>query len=273
MFGATFYHGSIRKYITLFGTLFNEVFIRRYDSDGNVVKLIKIPITYGPKDKVIARINADPNLDRPFAIILPYMSFELKSITYDPTRHLHTIGKSPYLASGNKNLANYNYNPVPYTLNFELNVMVKNAEDGSKILEQILPYFTPDWTATIRIIDDPEIIVDIPTIIGQPTCQDSYDNGGLGDRRVLTWTIPFTMKGYVYGPIRKSKIIKEARINVGYKSRDQDTLDDVGTYETLVTVPGLTVDGKPTSNVTESVAYSEIDWTDDYGYATYIERE
>jgi hypothetical protein len=81
------------------------------------------------------------------------------------------------------------------------------------------------------------------------------------------------MKGTIYGPVRKSKIIKEARINVGYKAKDQDTLDDVGVYETIVMVPGLTANGEPTSNVSESVAYSEIDWTDDYGYASYIERE
>lgn len=271
MFGATFYHGSIRKYIILFGTLMNEIYIRRYNSNGDVVNLIKIPITYGPKDKVIARVNSDPNLDKPFSIVLPYMSFELKSIQYDPERKLPTIGRAAYLNS-NKNIANYMYNPVPYTLNFELNVMVKNAEDGSKILEQILPYFTPDWTATIRIIDDPEIIIDVPTIIGQPTCQDTYDNGGLGDRRVLTWTIPFTMKGYVFGPVRKSKIIKEARINFGYKEGVNDELINVNSFETIVTVPGLTANGTPTSNVSESVAYSEIDWTDDYGYASYIER-
>jgi hypothetical protein len=273
MFGSTFYHGSIRRYIILFGTLMNEIFIKRYKADGTLDKLIKVPITYGPKDKVIARVNADPNLNKPFAIVLPYMSFELKSITYDADRHLQTTGRSPFLNLNNKNVANYMYNPVPYNLNFELNVMVKNAEDGSKILEQILPYFTPDWTATIRIIDDPEILIDVPTLIGQPSSQDTYDNGGLGDRRVLTWTIPFTMKGTIYGPVRKSKIIKEARINVGYNAKDRDTLDQVGIYETIVTVPGLTVDGKPTSNVSESVAYSEIDWTDDYGYASYIERE
>ena len=272
MFGATYYHASIRKYIILFGTLMNEVFIRRYDADGNLVKLIKIPITYGPKDKVVARINADPNLDKPFSIVLPYMSFELKSMAFDPDRHLASVGRASYLTSDNKNVANYIYNPVPYNFSFELNVMVKNAEDGSKILEQICPYFTPDWTATIRIIDDPEIIVDIPTLIGQPTSQDTYDNGGLVDRRVLTWTIPFTMKGYLFGPVRKSKIIKEARINLGYKEGVESSLDTVQGYETIVTVPGLTADGQPTSNASLSVPYSEIDWTQDYGYASYIER-
>lgn len=269
MFGATFYHGTIRKYVILFGTLFNDIYIRRYDQAGNMVKLIKVPVTYGPKEKVISRINADPNLNRPFSVILPYMSFQMTSVQYDTSRKLTTVGQMVH-PNSNKDIAQYNYNPVPYNINFELSIMVKNAEDGSKIMEQILPYFTPDWTASIRVIDNPEIVVDIPTILNSVDVQDSWE-GNFTERRAIIWTLKFTMKGYIYGPMRKSKIIKLAKVDMGYKMNFEDTLENTRVYETVTVQPGLTVDGKPTSNVENSVPYSEISWEDDYGFAETIE--
>lgn len=271
MFGQTWYHGSIRRYIILFGTMFNDIYIRRYDAAGNMVKLIKVPITYGPKEKAIARIQSDPNLNRPFALSIPYMSFELNSVQYDGTRKLNTINQIVNIDPNNKNLARYNYNPVPYNLNFTLSCAVKNAEDGAKIMEQILPFFTPDWTATIKIIDNPEIIVDIPTLLTDVQAADSWE-GNFIDRRSLVWTLKFTMKGYLYGPTRKSKIIKKALANIKFKlPSDGDTaIGDTDTYfvaETMTVQPGLTANGQPTSNVSESVDYSEISWTDDYGFA------
>jgi len=270
VFGQTWYHGSIRRYIILFGTMFNDIYIRRYDNAGNMVKLIKIPITYGPKDKVIARIQADPNLNRPFAAILPYMSFELNSVQYDTSRKLNTINQIVNTDS-NKNLARYNYNPVPYNFNFTLSCMVKNAEDGAKIMEQILPFFTPDWTATVRIIDDPEIIVDIPTLLNDVQVTDTWE-GNFTERRALVWTLKFTMKGYLYGPTRKSKIIKKAKTNIKFKlAQDSNTaIGNTESYfvaETITVQPGMTANGEPTSNVAESVDYSEISWTDDYDFA------
>lgn len=270
MFGHTFYHGSIRKYIILFGTLFNQIYIRRFDAAGNMVKLIKIPITYGPKDKVIARVQQDPNLNKPFSVVLPYMSFEMIDVQYDSSRKLNTVGQMVHLNDTNKNLADYNYNPVPYNFTFELNIMVKNAEDGSKILEQILPFFTPDWTAAIKIIDDPLIVVDIPTILGDVKSADSWE-GDFLTRRVLTWTLRFTMKGYLFGPMRKSKIIKQAMVDLGFKMNAEDTLTDMRVYETITVKPGLTANGQPTSNAEATVPYSEISWEDDFGYVETIE--
>lgn len=250
--------------------MFNDIYIRRYDAAGNMVKLIKIPITYGPKDKVIARINEDPNLNRPFALTVPYMSFELNSVQYDTSRKLNTINQIVNTDT-NKNLARYNYNPVPYNFNFTLSCMVKNAEDGAKIMEQILPFFTPDWTATIRIIDDPEIIVDIPTLLNDVQVTDTWE-GNFTERRALVWTLKFTMKGYLYGPTRKSKIIKKAETNIKFKlAQDSNTvIGNTASYfvaETITVQPGMTANGEPTSNVAESVDYSEISWTDDYDFA------
>lgn len=270
MFGHTFYHGSIRRYIILFGTLFNEIFIKRFDADNNLVKIIKVPITYGPKDKVIARIQQDPNLNKPFSVILPYMSFELLDAQYDSSRKLNTVGQMVQFNESNKNVANYNYNPVPYNFTFQLNIMVKNAEDGSKILEQILPFFTPDWTASIKIIDEPLIVVDVPTILTDVKSQDTWE-GGFLERRALIWTLTFTMKGYVFGPLRKSKIIKQAQVDLGFKMNTGDTLTDMRVYETIKVQPGLTANGEPTSNAELSVPYSEISWEDDFGYVETIE--
>lgn len=272
MFGATWYHGTIRRHVILFGTLFNDIFIRRYDANGNVVNLLKVPITYGPKDKVIARLQADPNLDRPYSVILPYMSFEMTNVRYAGDRKLPTTQKIPFINTTNRNLSTYTYNPVPYDLEFKLYILVKNTEDGTKILEQILPYFTPDWTTTIKIIDSPEIIMDIPTILNSVNSQDTWE-GNFVDRRYITWTLTFTMKGYLFGPIKTSKIIKKAITNISFSSNSQAIIpDDLTRVDESITItPGLTANGQPTSNSAESVDYSEIDWNDDYGYIVDVE--
>lgn len=272
MFGSTWYHGTIRRYVILFGTLFNDIYIRRYDAAGNVINLIKVPITYGPKDKVLARLEADPNLNRPYATILPYMSFEMLDVKYAGDRKLATTVKVPYLNTQNRNLSTFVYNPVPYDLTFRLNILVKNAEDGAKILEQILPFFTPDWTTTIKIIDDPQIILDIPTVLNQVNSQDTWE-GNFVDRRYITWTLTFTMHSYLFGPIKKSKIIKKAISNVLFTDKVDGILPDDATRidETITITPGLTANGQPTSNSAESIDYSEIDWNDDYGYIIDIE--
>jgi hypothetical protein len=132
---------------------------------------------YGPREKALARVNSDPNLDRPWAAVLPIMTFKLVSFYYDGNRHLNTlnrwIGKRP--GPGSKNVVPNVFNPVPYTFNFELQVTVKNAADGPKIVEQIAPFFTPDWTATVKLIDDPEVIVDIPTILNPIDLEDTWE--------------------------------------------------------------------------------------------------
>lgn len=234
---------------------------------------MRVPITYGPKDKVLARLNSDPNLDRPYSIILPYITFQVTNIKYAQDRKLNTASRQPYL-SANKNYSTYVYNPVPYDLEFQMTIIVKNAEDGSKILEQILPFFTPDWTTTIKIIDDPVIIIDVPLILNTVQSQDNWE-GAIGDRRYLTWTLTFTMKGQLFGPIAKSKIIKKAITNIAFNSNVSTDLttsyNDRRVDEIITVTPGLTVDGRPTSNAAESIDYSLIDWNDDYGYVVNVQ--
>ena len=205
MFGSTWYNGTLRKYIILFGTLFNNVYINRQLNSGQIAQTIKVPLTYSPKEKMLARLKGDPNLNRPVAMTLPVMSFEILGMEYDPTRKLNTINKFVNIKNTDKSQQKFQYNPVPYNIQFNLNIMVKNAEDGNRILEQILPYFTPEWTATVNLVPDMGIKLDIPIILDSVDMQDSYE-GDFGERRAMIWTLSFILKGYIFGPTKKQKV-------------------------------------------------------------------
>lgn len=272
MFGQTFYHGSIRKYVILFGTLFNDIIIDRENASGSSVESIKVPLVYSPKEKMLARLNQDPSLDRKYAVQLPRMGFEMTSMQYAPDRKLVTIDRRVKEHSTLTGKLNYIYNPVPYDMTFSLYVMVKNAEDGTRILEQILPYFTPEWTASVNLIPEMDIVMDIPLVLINVTPQDTYE-GGFTDRRALIWTLDFNMKGYVFGPVKRSGVIKLANTNFYDATSFTDINDAVGESDVLENIrvrPGLTANGEPTSNSAESVAVSQISANDNYGYITVI---
>lgn len=268
MFGSKFYHGSIRKYVTLFGTLFNDIEIDRVASDNSVYQTIKVPISYGPKEKVLARLDQDPNLNRKYAVLLPRMSFELTNINYASERKLPTINRNVSVSADTAKSLLYQYNPVPYDFMFTLNVMVKNAEDGTRILEQILPYFTPEWTPTISVIPEMDISMDIPVVLLDVVSQDTYE-GNFEERRNLTWTLNFIVKGYIFGPVRKAGIVTLANTNF-FDATSFDSIETApGNVEELQSqniIPGLTANGLPTSNSTISVSRSEISANDNYGY-------
>lgn len=235
---------------------------------------IKVPITYAPKDKMLARIEQDPNIDRPTGVVtLPMMSFEMAGFFYDPQRKLATVGRSAYRYNDDPDKLRYQYNPVPYDIQFKLYIYVKNAEDGTKIVEQILPYFTPDFTVTLKLIPDMNINMDIPTVLNTVEQTDTY-NGAFTVRRAIIWTLTFTMKGYVFGPVKKSAIIKYS--NTAFYVPDvQKLTDGVGNSDPVVTVtvqPGLLANGSPTSNSALSVPVDEILATDDFGYVVNIEE-
>lgn len=214
MFGTTFYHNTLRKYVILFGTLFNNIHIIRRDSTSEPgLQSIKVPLSYGPKEKTLSRVMGDPTLSREFAIVLPRMSFELISMNYAGQRKLPTVNKITHktMADDEQQL-NYTYNPVPYDLQFQLNIMVKNADDGTQIVEQILPYFTPDWTATINVLPDVALTMDIPIVLNSVDNTDTYE-GDYETRRALIWTLNFTLKGYLFGPVKKQGLIKTAIVN------------------------------------------------------------
>ena len=185
-------HGLIRKYVIVFGSLFNDLIIQR-NNNGSRMQTLSVPIAYGPKQKFLVRLETDPNLDREIAISLPRLGFELTGISYDPVRKLNSTQKNSYVFS-DKTLLKTQYTPVPYNIDFILSIMVKNADDGTQILEQILPYFKPEWNTSVNIIPDMNISMDIPTVLNSVSLQDAYDADFMS-RRVLMWDLNFTMKG------------------------------------------------------------------------------
>lgn len=271
MFGSTFYFSTTRKYVTLFGSLFNDIHITRTNSSGDVTQVIRVPITYGPKEKMLTRVTEDPNLDRKTAIQLPVMSFEMTNFDYDGSRKLSTVGKKVVLNSDDPDKLNYQYNPVPYNIGFSLFVYVKNAEDGSKIIEQILPYFTPDWTISAQLIPEMNETKDIVVVLNSLRLEDSYEQD-FKERRALIWIMNFTLKGYFYGPVKTSKIIKFVNTQFFIASTD-NIADAVGVDEAVATIeiqPGLTANGEPTANADLSIPVADIVASDDFGYVTTI---
>tara|TARA_B100000029_G_scaffold423191_1_gene430259 strand:+ start:5637 stop:6575 length:939 start_codon:yes stop_codon:yes gene_type:complete len=216
MLGQTFYHQTIRKYVALFGTLFNDINIEKKDSGGNVLSRQKVPIAYGPKQKFLTRINQDASLDRQVAIQLPRLGFEMTGMAYDPVRKLNTMGSLTHeeTINGNRNVKKM-FNPSPYIFDFSLYAFVENAEDGTQILEQILPFFTPEFNVTVNIITDMGLSIDIPIIIQSATSEDSYE-GEFSARRTIIWTISFMMKGFIYPDIKSGQSIIKT-IEVAFK--------------------------------------------------------
>lgn len=262
------------------GTLLNNIRITRTDSSGNVTALLKVPITYAAKDKMLARVLQDPALDKTSAVpALPMISFEMGKMTYDGTRKLNTIGKVSVKDATDSNKFKYQYNPVPYNIEFKVFVYVKNAEDGTKIIEQILPYFTPDWTTTVNLIPEVNVTMDIPIVLNNINQTDKYD-GEYSERRAIIWELDFVLKGYLYGPVKTSGIIKFIRTQYYIPTVADGYLADargVTPMAEKVTIqPGLdangdpiTYIGKPNAN-TGTLPYTEINADDDYGFITQI---
>ena len=211
MFGTYFYHQTSRKMVVAFGSLFNNIEVRRTDSAGAVTEVIKIPLSYGPKDKMLTRISADPNLNPKVALTVPRMGFELLSMTYDGVRKLNTMGRN--VKKGTTSGLKKQYNPVPYNWDFSLYIFVKNAEDGTQVLEQILPFFTPDFTVTMTIISGMTVKHDIPLVLNSVTSEDTYE-GDFATRRSIIWTLSFMMKGFLYPDISdNAKIITSSIVD------------------------------------------------------------
>lgn len=282
MFGDPFYFSLIRKYVILMGTLVNNIRITRTDKNGNVTALLKVPVTYAPKDKMLARVLQDPGIDRPTATApLPLISFEMGQMRYDGSRKLPTINKVSVKSATDANKFKYQYNPVPYNIEFKLYIYAKNAEDGTKIIEQILPFFTPDWTTTVNLIPEMEVTMDIPIVLNNINYNDTYD-GEFVKRRAIVWSLDFVCKGYLYGPVKSGGIIKFIENNFYIPNRETPVIDQVGSLpvsERVTIQPGLSNTGGPINYYggpnanTGTLPYNQIQITDDFGYITEIYNE
>lgn len=205
MFNNEFYHETIRRYVIVFGTMFNDMVVHRRNAAGTIVKRLKVPIAYGPRAKFLSRIKQDPTLTKPDAISLPRMSFQIVGYNYDPARKLQTIGQMRG-AVANTSLNGAVYNPVPYNIDFELSIYVLNAEDGTMLIEQILPFFTPEWTNTMKLVDDIDLRMDVPVVLNTINTEDTYEDA-YENRRTIIHTLNFTMKGYIFGPVKNKDVI------------------------------------------------------------------
>jgi len=212
MFGSTYSHNIIRRSIIAFGTLFNDIHITRKDVSGKETQSLKVPLAYGPRQKFLARLRDDPNLNEATAITLPRIGFELSGIEYDPDRKLNKLAKVRKVKGTKGTQMESAYQPVPYNINFELFIMAKNSDDGVQIVEQILPYFQPEYTVTLKTVDSMDIKRDVPMVLTGTSYEDTYD-GDFVTRRAIIYTMSFVAKTYMYGPVTTSEQITKVDVN------------------------------------------------------------
>ena len=214
MLGQQFYHETMRNVIVAFGTLFNNIHLVRKNNSGAVIQTMKVPLAYGPRQKWLTRLDSDANLDTKVAITLPRLGFEIQNLTYDPSRKLNRVQKFKKVKSStdDSNKLDTQYMPVPYNLDIELYAMAKNSDDALQIVEQILPYFQPDYTLTIKDMTDMGIKRDVPIVLNTVNYEDNY-RGDFGERRAIIYTLGFTSKFYLYGPVTSSKVIKTVQVD------------------------------------------------------------
>ena len=212
MLGPHFYNEAIRKTVIAFGTLFNNIELRKKNPEDNtVIESSKVPLAYGPKQKFLTRLEENPTT-RKVAITLPRLYFELVDVSYDANRKTSSIRKTrASKAEDDATEVRVQYVPVPYDLTFELGIIAKSSDDGLQILEQILPYFQPAFNVSVNFIPDMDEKRDIAVQLNNVNYEDDWDDSFL-DRRSIVWTLSFTVKSYIYGPYSNNGIIRKATI-------------------------------------------------------------
>ena len=215
-----FYHSSIRKAVIAFGNLFNNIMIDRKDENNNVVQTLKVPLSYAPSQKFLAIVEQQVvSGERSFQIILPRMAFEMTSINYDPSRRVSLVQQNRAVNTTSTTL-NAQFAPSPYNIQMSLYIYVKNQDDGLQIIEQILPYFNPDFNLSLNSIPELGIKNDLPIILNNISYDDQYE-GDFTQRRAIIWTLDFTLKLNFFGPINKQQIINN--VNVGFFNNEEMT--------------------------------------------------
>jgi len=209
----TTYNRIIRKMVVGFGNIFNGITLTRYDKNENAVEEMKVPLAYAPKERYVMRLESDPDLDKKVQITLPRMSFEMTGLSYDSTRKQITNVKN-YAPSGSADTILSQYNPVPYDFDFSLYLYVRNIEDGTQIIERILPFFTPDYTIRLNLVPEMGIVKDIPVLLKNTDYEINYEGDRDHEVRTIIWTLNFTVKGYIFGAVSEPKIIKTAITNI-----------------------------------------------------------
>jgi hypothetical protein len=250
-----------------FGQIFNNIQIKRKDSNGNVTQSIRVPLAYAPKEKFLARLDQQASLDnREFAITLPRLSFELTGISYDASRKLTRVQKYKTVKSGiDGKVMNYNYVPVPYNVSYNLYSFTASAEAGLQIVEQILPFFQPDFTVTVNAVPELNIKRDIPIVLNSVNYEDTY-SGDFSQRRAVIYTLGFTAKTYLFGPASTQKVIKETQSDL---YSDTDTTNKAREMRIVITPNPTTADADDDFGFTTSIS----DFTDGKKYNTSTDSD
>ena len=253
MFGNYFYNESMRRMTIGFGQIFNNIQIKRKNDTGKVIQTIRVPLAYGPKEKFLVRLDQQSSLNnREFAITLPRMGFDIAGITYDASRKLTRTQKFKKVKSDTDGkILDYNFSPVPYNISYNLYSFTASAEAGLQVIEQILPYFQPDFTVTVNAIPELDIKRDIPIVLNSVDYEDTY-SGNFETRRAVIYTLGFTAKTYLFGPASTQKVIKTTQADT---YMDTDTTNKAREMR-------ITITPNPTS----------ADADDDFGFTTNIQN-
>jgi hypothetical protein len=246
-----FYHEILRKTVIGFGTLFNNIEIRQTNNQGDVVSVLKVPLAYGPIQKFLARVEQQPNLNTPVQITLPRMSFEFTGLSYDTTRKLTTTQTFLSKSTTDSTDIRKTYMPVPYNMDFDLNIMTKLNDDMLQIIEQILPYFQPSYTLTVNLIDSIGEKRDIPIVLDNISMEDTYE-GDYSTRRALIYTLKFTAKTYLFGPVSSGSSNIIQKVSLGFVSGDTKSTTRDLTYSVDPTAT-KNYTGEVTTNITKDV--------------------
>jgi hypothetical protein len=210
-----FYNEIFRRTIISFGSLFNDIEIKQEDSSGNINNQFRVPLAYGPTQKFLARINQQPDLNKSVSLSLPRMSFEFIGLTYDPSRKVTQTQKFKKALTSNKTSIQTAYMPVPYNMEFELAIMTKLNDDMLQIIEQILPYFQPAYTMSVNLVESIGEKRDIPVTLESISMSDDYE-GDFSARRALVYTLRFSAKTYLFGPVASANADIVKKVSIGY---------------------------------------------------------
>ena len=256
-----FYHEILRRTIISFGTLFNGLNIKHKDSSDNTTSVIKVPLAYGPIQKFLARLEQQPDLNKATQITLPRMSFEFIGMSYDASRKVTTTQTFLSGASSDKASEKKTYMPVPYNMTFELGIMTKLNDDALQIVEQIVPYFQPQYSLSVDLVEAIGEKRDIPVVLESITMTDDYE-GDFSTRRVLLYTLRFSAKTYLFGPVSSTTTDIIKKVRVGYIAADSSGTDSRtgGRDVTYAVTPRATknYDGVVATNLTNDISLADV---------------
>jgi hypothetical protein len=235
--------------------MFNDIVLVRYNKAGTTeYERTRVPLSYGAKEKYLTRLTSDPTLTKSINVYVPRISFDMVGLSYDSTRKFNTINRN-FGVNSDTGVVSGQYAPVPYNFEFDLSIFVRNQEDGTQILEQILPFFTPDFTVTVDLVPKVGRKYDMPVTLNSVSPEIDYE-GDFSTTRLIIWTLNFTVKGYIFPPVGDVGLIEQANTNIYIDSRDTryqkvyvDSANGSGVFTTGETIR------VPERNVTGTVLY------------------